>query len=227
MLAEVNGISIFYTKTGSGEPFILLHGNGEDHTLFDGLAEKLAAKYTVYALDSRGHGQSGKVENLSYSDMAEDVAAFITELGIEKPILLGFSDGAIIGLMLASKYPDMLSALISCGANTRPEQLVKWTLLIIKLGYFVTRDPKLKMMLTEPDISPDDLSKIEVSTLVIAGSRDIIPERYAREISENINYSQCLILPGENHISYIKDSQRVYNAIAPFLMGLDGNGADR
>ena len=217
MIINVNGIDLFYEQTGKGKPFLLLHGNSEDHRIFDGLTDKLAADYTVYAIDSRGHGQSSKVDQIGYNDMMKDVAAFITELKLEKPILLGASDGAIIGLLLAAEYPELLSALISCGANTHPGQLKKWFLALVKFGYLTTRDPKMKMMYTEPDISEDILDKIIIPTLVVAGSRDILPERYTKEISANIPDSECLILHGETHTSYMKHSERIYKVIRQFL----------
>jgi len=217
MIISVNGIDLFYEQTGRGKPFLLLHGNSEDHRIFDGLTEKLTTDYTVYAIDSRGHGQSSKVDQIGYNDMMKDVADFITELKLEKPILLGASDGAIIGLLLAAEYPELLSALISCGANTHPGQLKKWFLALVKFGYLTTRDPKMKMMYTEPDISKDILDKIIIPTLVVAGSRDILPERYTKEISANIPDSECLILHGETHTSYMKHSERIYKVIRQFL----------
>lgn len=87
MFISVNGIDFFYKQAGSGDPFILLHGNSENHKKFDSLIDKLAEKYTGYAIDSRGHGQSSKVDKISYKDMMEDVAAFIMNLGLKKPIL--------------------------------------------------------------------------------------------------------------------------------------------
>ena len=80
MYAIVNGLKLFYHKEGSGRPVILLHGNGEDHTIFDVAIRDLARSYTVYALDSRAHGKSDPVPSLTYREMAEDVAAFILSL---------------------------------------------------------------------------------------------------------------------------------------------------
>ena len=87
MTINVNGITLYYEKTGRGEPLILLHGNGEDHTIFDVVSKQLSQKYTVYAIDSRNHGKSEKTAELHYEDMADDVTAFIRELQIERPIL--------------------------------------------------------------------------------------------------------------------------------------------
>ena len=114
---KVNNINLFYTCTGSGSPLIMLHGNGEDHTIFDEAVALLSKHFTVYAIDSRDHGQSDKVDELHYDDMAEDIRIFIEELGLEKPILYGFSDGGIIGLLLAIKYPELLSKVIGSGVN--------------------------------------------------------------------------------------------------------------
>ena len=94
MYAIVNGLKLFYHKEGSGRPVILLHGNGEDHTIFDVAIRDLARSYTVYALDSRAHGKSDPVPSLTYREMAGDVAGFIRQQGLEKPALVGFRTAA-------------------------------------------------------------------------------------------------------------------------------------
>jgi pimeloyl-ACP methyl ester carboxylesterase len=114
-------ITLYYEKTGQGKPIILLHGNGENHKIFDELVLQLSREYTVYAIDSRGHGKSSKTKSLDYYRMAEDIAGFIKLLNIEKPILYGFSDGGILGLIIGFRYPQLLSKLIISGANIRPE----------------------------------------------------------------------------------------------------------
>ena len=101
MKISVNGIALHYEKSGEGRPLILLHGNGETHAIFDKALPLLAARFTVYAIDSRGHGESEGADAYHYADMKEDVRCFIQELKLEKPVLYGFSDGGIIGLLLA------------------------------------------------------------------------------------------------------------------------------
>ena len=94
------------TVIGKGRPIVLVHGNGEDHHLFDTEIRQLAeAGFTVYAPDSRGHGKSTLVSDepvteYHYADMAEDIYQFIKELGLKKPALYGHSDGGIIALLL-------------------------------------------------------------------------------------------------------------------------------
>jgi pimeloyl-ACP methyl ester carboxylesterase len=102
----------------------------------------LGEKFTVYAIDSRGHGKSSRVKTLHYADMAEDIAAFIEALGLEKPMFYGFSDGGVIGLLLAINHPGLLSRLASSGANMNPESLSKGFLLFVRAMYRLTRGCK-------------------------------------------------------------------------------------
>ena len=76
MFINVNNIRLYYEKHGEGNPLILLHGNEENHFIFDEAVEKLKKYYTVYTLDSRGHGQSEKVKEYHYQDMANDIKNF-------------------------------------------------------------------------------------------------------------------------------------------------------
>ena len=116
-------LRLYYQRRGSGPVIVLLHGNGEDHTIFANLIEQLAPLYTVIAVDSRDHGQSSRTNRLSYDAMTADLAALITGLELEQPILLGFSDGAIVALQLTIRQPQLAGALILAGANLTPARL--------------------------------------------------------------------------------------------------------
>ncbi len=206
---NVNNINLFYTVTGSGAPLIMLHGNGEEHTIFDEAIELLSKHFSVYAIDSRDHGRSDKVAELHYDDMVEDIRAFIEELGLEKPVLYGFSDGGIIGLILAIKYPDLLSKVIGSGVNVNPDGLVKGWHNIFKIIYFFNRDRKFKLMLTEPDITEEMLSKINIPVFLTGGSKDMIQQKHMKFITDSIPEAELLIFEGEKHGSYIIHSQKI------------------
>lgn len=217
MLQKVQDITLYYEKTGQGSPIILLHGNGEDHRVFDKLILKLSGEYTVYAIDSRGHGKSSKTKSLDYYLMAEDIVEFIKLQNIGKPILYGFSDGGILGLIIAFRYPHLLSKLIISGANIHPEGIKLKYIKLFRFIYSVTRSPKFRLMLTQPDINDEDLRKICVETYVLAGSDDMIEEKHTRHIAECIEKSTLKILEGENHMSYVTHSPKLYGIIKPFL----------
>jgi pimeloyl-ACP methyl ester carboxylesterase len=145
--------------------------------------------------------------------MMEDVAAFIRELGIDSPILYGFSDGGIIGILLAIKYPALVSKLIVSGANTRPDGIKGTIALMIKAAYFFTRKQKYKLMLTQPNITDAELNTIAAPTLVIAGSKDMIKDEHTKNIARNIPGSAIKILDGESHASYVIHSDKLYDII--------------
>lgn len=218
MRITVQGVSLFYQCIGSGTiPVILLHGNGEDHTIFDRLVGRLAKKYTVYSIDSRCHGQSSHTRALSYRLMAEDIYAFIKELRLFRPILYGFSDGGIVGLILAMRHPDLLSRLIVSGANLSPKGLSPGFVFGCKARWKMTRSPYLRMMAYEPDLDPGKLKAISIPVLVFAGQKDIVRTEHTRLIASSLKNSTLRILPGENHSSYIVHSEKLYGLIKDFL----------
>ena len=217
MIIHVNGIDLWYEQTGTGPPALLLHGNGESHKIFGILTKTLSASYTVYALDSRDHGQSGKSRELDYDIMTEDTVCFIHALNLKKPLLIGFSDGGIIGLMLASRYPELLSKLIVSGASTKPDAIKTGWLRLFKLIYLVTRDKKFRLMLTEPHISAEELKKINVPVLVLAGQNDMIREENTRFIAASIPGAVLDIIEKENHMSYVINSPKLFHAAEAFL----------
>ena len=218
MYIDVNGVGLYYEVTGSGPALVFIHGNSESHDIFNALANSLSDSFTAYLPDSRGHGQSQPVKSLHYSDMAEDYARFIAVLGLYKPIIVGFSDGAIIGLMLAAKYPDMLGGLIACGANSRPSGLKKQTLLTSKIIYTLSRSPYLKLMVTEPDLTEELLGKIRVPTLITAGSGDLIKQSDTEFIARSVPEADMRIFKGENHSSYVVNSKFLEPVIREFFL---------
>jgi pimeloyl-ACP methyl ester carboxylesterase len=213
---RVNGIELYYEAEGGGPALLLLHGNGESHEIFDRLSAALKDSFTVYAVDSRGHGKSGRADRLSYSDLAEDCAGLIEALKLDRPAVCGFSDGGITALLLAIKRPELPGSLIVCGANTSPAAIKTPWLLLFKALHFFTRSPLLRLMLTGPDIRPEELARIRVPALVVAGGRDMIKEADTRLIAASIPGAKLKIFKGENHASYVVHSDRLAATIRDF-----------
>lgn len=218
MYIQLNGQVIYYEKSGEGSPVILIHGNGETHKIFQVLVSELSKKHTVYALDSRGHGLSGQTERFHYADMAEDVAAFVHALDLVSPAFYGFSDGGIIGLIAAAKYPELFSALAVSGANLNPRGIKFFSRLSNWLSYLRTKNPLLRLMLFEPHIKKSALSAITVPTLILAGSRDIIKKRETKRIARAIPNARLQILPGETHFSYVVNSPKLFPILDGFFV---------
>lgn len=216
MFVKVNDIDMYYEIQGIGNPIILIHGSGEDHKIFNVLVKDLSKTHKVYSIDSRCHGKSSKSDKLSYETMASDVIKFIKKLSIQKPILYGFSDGGIVGLMVAMKEPKLLKQLIISGANLNPEGLKEKVLAKVKK--VADRGNRLyKLMATEPDIKPEDLHAIEIPTVVMAGEKDLIRQEHTELIAANIKDSVLNFVPKEDHSSYIVHSKKLYPILKRYL----------
>lgn len=217
MYLGVNGIQLFYTKTGQGRPLILVHGNSEDHTIFDEAVHVLREHFTCYAVDSRGHGKSSSCRELHYNDMAQDMIAFMTELDLEDVVFYGFSDGGIIAL-LAAMNCSRITDLVVSGANLTTKGTKMWFRLLLQAESLRGKDPLIELMKNEPDISPSQLSVIRARTLVTAGSRDLIREAETKEIADHIPGAKLMILKGETHGSYIVHSTKIADILIQQVM---------
>ena len=216
--AEVNGVSIRYETAGEEKPVILLHGNGGSHEdLYTEIRALSEAGYKVYAPDSRGQGANPPLEEYHYSDMADDVYELIRLWGLEKPALYGWSDGGIVGLMLEIRHPGTLGALAASGANVNPEGIRPELLEGIRLGSALSLDPLTEMIVTEPDITEEELSSIRIPVLITAGSDDMILEDHTRMIAGAIPDCELMILEGEDHGSYIAGSERMGGLLIDFF----------
>jgi len=208
-----DGKKIYYESYGEGEPLLLLHGNGGSiHSFQDNIPE-LAKYYKVIAVDTRGQGNSidNETENFTYDLFADDLEVLIEKLGIKKLNIVGWSDGAIIGLLLSIRHPDLVDKLVMMGANLNPsgeainERLLKQTQKDIEKlkkdnapGSLVTVR-LLEMLLKYPDIPLSDLHKVKARALVMAGEKDLVLEKHTRLIAENIPNAQINIVKGETH----------------------------
>lgn len=209
MFQEVPGGMLHYQQWGSGHPLILLHGNGEDLTIFNEAAQVLSERFCVYALDLPGHGRSHRPQVLHYRHIAQAIRSFIRSLGLDKPYLYGFSDGGIIGLMLAIDSPHLLSKLVISGANLEPEGLRLFTRMRTAVRCRLTGSEKAQMMLSEPYISTQSLGSITVPTFVTAGQFDCIKPAHTRLIAASIPGSRLDIFPGQLHGSYVVHSPKI------------------
>ena len=119
---QLEEVRMHYQIWGKGKtPLILIHGNGGSVKSLREAAQYLANEYTVYLPESRCHGQSSDPGEISYALMAKDYAQFIAAMGLQKPLIMGHSDGGINAIQIAADYPDLPGAIIACGANSNPD----------------------------------------------------------------------------------------------------------
>lgn len=205
---------LYYRETGSGEPFILLHGNGENGSYFKNQIEYFCHDYRVIALDTRGHGKSPRgTAPFTIVQFACDLYEFMTAHCISRAVLLGFSDGANIAMKFAAEHPEMVRALILNGGNLNAGGVKRTTQIPIEIGYTIAKhiaakSPNAKanaemlgLMVNEPNIDPHELMRITVPTLVICGTRDMIRESHTRQIAASIPNAKLAIIAGDHFIA--------------------------
>lgn len=207
-------IALYYQEKGDKDPFILLHGNGQDGSYFKNQMDYFSNRYRVIALDTRGHGKSPRgTKPFTIEQFSRDLYDFMEELEISRAIILGFSDGANIAMKFAMKYPSRVKALILNGGNLNPGGVKTTTQLPIEIGYkiarrFASKSPDAKknaemlgLMVNEPNIEQNELSKITSPTLVICGTKDMVRESHTKEIANNIPNAKLSIIKGDHFIA--------------------------
>ncbi|PHZ85612.1 alpha/beta fold hydrolase [Paremcibacter congregatus] len=228
--ADINGIKFYYETYGDGAPLILIHGNGGSIASLAAQIAFFSRTYKVIVADSRGHGKSGLGDQpLTYSQMMEDWNVLLDFLNIQQASIFGWSDGGILGLLLAIDHPDKVAKMAIMGANLRPDDTAVhgWVKPILAqaeqdveaqiAGKDTSRNWALQKQLlallkTQPDIKVESLHKIMAPVLVMAGDRDVIRGEHTLEIFNNIEKSQLAILPGNTHFAPVTDAKK-FNAI--------------
>ncbi len=216
---QLSEIKMHYVKYGIKEQaVILIHGNRGTVNSLKELAQYLANDYTVYCIESRCHGESTDTELLSYDLMAKDVHEFIVEKGINNPYLVGHSDGGIIGLILSHNYPQDLKALVSCGANSKPEGLKNDYLNKCKRN---KKNKFFKLMLDEPHLSKSFLGEIKTPTYVVAGEYDVIRLSDTVFMHESIPDSKIAIIKNKGHSNYMSSNGKLaYHLVTEYFQEL-------
>lgn len=219
---------LHYIEAGSGQPMILLHGNGENSSYFTHQIKYFSDMYRVIAVDTRGHGESPRgVGAFTLKRFAVDLRQLFDSLRIEKAVILGFSDGGNIALLFALKYPKRVKQLILNGANLNPlgvKLSVSASVMKDYAAACVLKDKKQKeilgLMVKEPWIRPEHLKKVMVPTLVIVGDKDMIRDKHSKMIAGSLANGEFKRIPGSHFIA-AEEPEPFNRAVMEFLMRTD------
>lgn len=220
-----------YIEQGTGEPLILLHGNGEDGSYFSRQLPAFAPYFRVIVPDTRGHGRTPRgTAPFTIGQFAEDLLGLMDRLAIGRAHLLGFSDGGNITLTFALRHPERVGKLVLDGANLDPSGVKRSVQLPIELGWRIARRfagksagarrkaELLGLMVNEPQIRPEELARLPMPVLVVAGERDMIREAHTRLIARSIPGAQLAILPGD-HFLAARKPEPFNERVLRFLLG--------
>ena len=218
---QLSDVKMHYVVYGEGKsPLILVHGNGGSADSLREAATYLANEFTVYLPESRCHGASSDPGEISYALMAKDLKEFIEALKLQKPVVMGHSDGAINAITLAAEYPDVPGAIIACGANSHPKTFKPYFPLGVLAKNAVKPDKLNDLMLTLPDFTAEYLSSITCPAYIVSGQFDIMWNFDTVFLAENIPNSDMTILKGETHSSYLsQNGKKAYTLAHAWLAG--------
>ena len=235
--AAVNGVSIWYATFGSGPPVVLLHGGLANSNYWGHQIPVLAQKHQVIVMDSRGHGRSTRdSQPYGYDLMASDVIGLMDHLGVAKAAVVGWSDGAILGLNLAMKHPDRVSRLFAFAANSDPSG-VKDVAKSPVFTQFIARAEKeyaalsatprqykkfveeiSTMWATQPHWTVEQLRTIKVPTWIVDADHDEAIFRENTELmAREIPNAGLLLQPEVSHFSMLQDPEQFTADIMRFL----------
>jgi pimeloyl-ACP methyl ester carboxylesterase len=206
--AEVNGLNLYYETMGTGRPLILLHGGLGSGEMFGPVRSALAESHRLIIPDLQGHGRTADIDRpIDIRLMADDIAALIDHLGLEKPDLVGYSLGGGVALQTAVKYPDKVGRLVIASAHVwrnaiPPEMLAQQAQVNAAAAEFLKDTPMYQLyqkVAPRPEDFPQLLDKmgesmaqdfdfseevrgLQVPTLIVAADADMAPPSHYVEM---------------------------------------------
>ena len=206
--AEVNGINMYYESHGTGRPMILLHGGLGSGEMFGPIIPTLAEHHRLILPDLQGHGRTADIDRpIDVRLMADDIAALIDHLGLEKPDVVGYSLGGGVAFFVAVRHPDKVARLVMASANIRrdaipPEMLAQQGQVNAAAADFM-RDTPMYQLYQRVAPRPEDFGRLldkigesmsrdfdfseevralKVPTMIVAADADMAPPSHYVEV---------------------------------------------
>lgn len=196
--APVNGLNLYYERHGSGAPLLLLHGGFGLTGMFGALLPHLAAGRQVIAVDLQGHGRTADIDRpLRIELMADDIAALLAHLGLERADLMGYSMGGAVALRTAIQHPQVVRKLVVVSTPHKraawyPEMVAGMEQMNAESASFLRETPiyqayaavapdpqhfsalcdKMGMMLRRDYDWSDEIARLTMPTMIVLGDAD-------------------------------------------------------
>lgn len=225
--ASVNGLKMYYEIHGIGNPpLVLIHGGGSTiQTTFGRVLQDFAKTHKVIAVEMQAHGHTADIDRpLSFQQDADDIAALLKYLSIDKANMMGFSNGASTTLQFAIRYPEMTNKIIVASTFYKRTGAFQWFWEMMSKPTFenmpqpykdaflkINPDPNalhrmyerdVARMQSFSDISDEQMKSIKAPAFIIIGDRDVTTVEHAGEMHRLISNSRLAIIPG-GHGEYI------------------------
>ena len=229
---NIRGFKMYCEVYGQGKPLLMIHGNGGSMKAFSKNVPFFSKKYKVILADSRAHGKSAdSKDSLSFEMMADDFAALLDSMHIDKSYVIGWSDGGINALLLAMRHPDKVIKLASTGANLWPDSTAivpsEWKneqtyYNASKNKTWITAKEKndWKIFLLDwfrPNIPLSALQAIKCPSLIICGDRDVITLEHTVLIYQHIPKAYLWVVPHSGHATLIEHTDEFNKKVDDFF----------
>jgi pimeloyl-ACP methyl ester carboxylesterase len=243
--APVNGLKMYYeirgTADGKNPPLVLIHGGGSTiETSFGRILPSVAKTRQVIAFEQQGHGHTADIDRpFTFEQSAEDTAALLRYLKIERADLFGYSNGGNIALQVAIRHPELVRKLIVASAMFKRDGLYPefWESMKhatlqnmpaeLREAYLKVapkpenlrtfHDKCVKRMLEFKDWRPEDIQSIEAPTLVMIGDADVVRPEHAVEMFRLLPHAHLAVLPGTDHMTLVERADWQVSMVQAFL----------
>ncbi|MBN8953789.1 MULTISPECIES: alpha/beta hydrolase [unclassified Rhizobium] len=227
-MADVNDIKMYYAEYGAGDPILFIHGGLGNADIWGHQVADFSKDHLVIVADSRGHGRSTRSQQpFGYDLMTADYVALLDYLKIDKVTLVGWSDGGIIGIDMATKHPEKLTRVIAQAANVttdgvKPDVMSNKTFndyINVAGDYYKKLSPTpneydafvnqiSQMWATQPAWTAADLGKITVPvTLAIGDHDEAVKLDHTQMMAKEIPGAKLVILKDASHFAMLQDPE--------------------
>jgi pimeloyl-ACP methyl ester carboxylesterase len=228
---QLGVVRTYDEEDGEGEPLVMLHPGHADSRAFEPNLPGLARRFRVYRPDRRGHGRTPDVDGpISYELMARDTIAFIERVVGGPAYVVGHSDGAPVGLLVALRRPDLVRRLVFAAGVFHHDGWIPGAIELDEetnaffVDYYGAVSPdgpehfpvvaeKLhRMHVEEPALTPADLARIPTLTLVMVAESDEMPLEHTLRLYDGLPDAQLAVVPGTGH-GLLAEKPELCNAI--------------
>lgn len=242
---KIKSAKLYYETYGQGVPLLLIHGGYKSIVDFEYNIPALSEHFMVIAVDSRGYGRStNNLDSMSYELLTDDMEQFITQLNIKSVNVCGFSDGGIVALYLAAKYPSLVRKVFVSGANYKVtanlSNKIDDKIIAQKINsgafwsgiknHYIQLNPNpekyvrqfqlvYRMWCQNPCIPKDLFVKIDAPVFLLYGDRDIIPLELGLEMYHLLpqKTTQLCVLPNATHYTFSEKPKLVNDLLISFF----------
>ncbi len=233
----IDGVKIWYAIFGHGDPVVLLHGGLANSAYWGNQIPVLARYHRVIVIDARGHGRSTRdARPLTHRLMATDVIGVMAFLKIDRAAIVGWSDGANVGLDIAMNHPDRLTRLFAFAGRIDSRENIRLTKSPAFDAYFaraaseyvrISPTPSdyasfvgdiTVMWSTQPAMTADQLRRITAPTWIVDGDHDeAVSRQHTLTLADGIPAASLLIQPGVGHFAFLQDAKQFNQNVLHFL----------